>query len=195
MTTIKTLRGATAVLAAVGTLGLLMDHGSPVHAAGGGPTVTIGGPIPLPVSLTGTPVPVTVQNFPSVQDVHVTNASLPVTLQRTVVSGGQYFEITQPDAAPFEPAVSLIVPAGVVLTDAHVTFSVPESVPNAAAIYVSDRPGTYVYQIVNNTTFGAGVDLHSGILSTGDMRVELSCYNIAGNHCQGALMWSGYTTP
>jgi len=22
--------------------------------------------------------------------------------------------------------------------------------------------------------------------------VELSCYNISGNHCQGALMWSGY---
>jgi hypothetical protein len=29
-------------------------------------------------------------------------------------------------------------------------------------------------------------------MSTGGMAVTMSCYNIANNHCQGALMWSGY---
>jgi hypothetical protein len=49
-----------------------------------------------------------------------------------------------------------------------------------------------VYQLVNNTTFQAGVDLGSGIPSEGGVTVKLSCYNIAGNQCQGAIMWSGY---
>jgi hypothetical protein len=193
MRTFQPLRAATAVLVAIGTIGLLMERASNVQAAGG-PTVTIGGPIPLPVTVDNT-VPVTVQNLPAVQDVNVTNASLPVTLQRTPVHDGQFFSITQPNQPPFELPLSLEVPAGVVLTDAHVTFSVPENVPNAAALSVASGSKTLVYQLVNNTTFSAGVDLQSGIQSSGDVRVELSCYNIAGNHCQGAIMWSGYTIP
>ncbi len=93
------------------------------------------------------------------------------------------------------PLISLTVPADVVLTDAHASFSVPESVANAASLIVRDGSRYFVYQIVNNTTFEASIHLESGIVSKGDLVVELSCYNIAGNHCQGALMWSGYTTP
>jgi hypothetical protein len=116
-----------------------------------------------------------------------------MTSNRTPVHEGQFFDITQPNSPPFQPGVTLSVPAGTVLTDAHVTFSVPESVPNAAALFISDGSKTLVYQIVNNTTFSAGLDLESGITSTGSLIVQLSCYNIAGNHCQGAIMWSGYT--
>src|SRR5437588_6090756 len=170
MRKIKALRVVTALLIAVGSIGLLVDRGSNVHAANGGPTVTIGGPLPLPVVVSN-------------------------TLQRTLVRDGQFFDITQPEEAPFEPAVEFHVPAGVVLTDVHATLSVPESLPNSAALFVADGSKTLVYQIVNNTTFNAGVDLQSGIMSTGRLTVQLSCYNIAGNHCQGAVMWSGYTTP
>jgi len=116
----------------------------------------------------------------------------PVPSNRIPVHDGQFFDITQPSSPPFQPGVTLSVPTGTVLTDAHVTFSVPESVPNAAALFISDGSKILVYQIVNNTTFSAGVDLESGITSTGSLIVQLSCYNIAGNHCQGALMWSGY---
>jgi hypothetical protein len=195
MRKVMPFRAATAVLILVGSVGMFIDRGSSVHADHGGPTVTIGGPIPLPVSVSNTPLKVAVKNFPAVQDVRVTNPVLPVALQRTVVHDGQFFNLTQPDAPPFLPAVALSVPADVVLTDVHVTFSVPESVPNAAALVVDNGSRNLVYQIVNNTTFNAGVDLQSGILSTGALTVALSCYNIAGNHCQGALMWSGYTTP
>jgi hypothetical protein len=121
-----------------------------------------------------------------IKSVEVVNTPT-VKVQRTVLSDGVYFEI---DA--FDPDPEFTVPAGVVLTDAHVTFSVPAPVPNAAAIYVSDGAKTYYYRIVNNTTFEAGLDLEGGILSNGGLKVKLSCYNISGNHCQGALMWSGY---
>jgi hypothetical protein len=139
------------------------------------------------VGITGTPS-VAVANFPATQDVNVTNSSLPVTVERTLENDGMFFSVTKPG----DPDPTLAVPSGVVLTDAHVTFSVPENVPNAAALYISDGNKTFTYQLVNNTTFGAGVDLGSGILSDGGLRVVLSCYNIAGNHCQGAIMWSGY---
>ena len=121
-----------------------------------------------------------------IKSVEVVNTPT-VKVARTVESDGVFFEV---DA--FDPDPVLTVPAGVVLTDAHVTFSVPGTVPNAAAIHVAQGSKTYYYRLVNNTTFEAGVDLQSGIVSTGGLNVTLSCYNIAGNHCQGALMWSGY---
>ncbi len=169
-------RIATLVIAALGVLGLVLEHGSRTVALAsgvqgpGGPVVTIGAPLPL--SVTGS-----------------------VGLARSPAHDGQFFDITQPAGPPFVDALSLTVPAGVVLTDAHATFSIPESVPNAASLIVRHGSAYFVYQIVNSTTFNAGVDLESGVLSDGDLKVELSCYNIAGNHCQGALMWSGYTTP
>ncbi len=201
MTTRSTLRMATTSLAALAVLGLALESGSgnSVQAAPQShrhPVVTIGAPLPLPITgsttVSGT---VSVGNLPAVQNVNVVNPGLPVTLARTPVHGGQYFEITQPNAPPFIDAVTLTVPAGVVLTDAHASFSIPENVANAASLIVRDGSDYFVYQIVNNTTFSAGVDLQTGIVSDGNLVVELSCYNIAGNHCQGALMWSGYTTP
>jgi len=202
MKTRSRLRIATMGVAVLGALGLALPCSSsaPAFAAKPdprkGPVVTIGAPLPLPitgsVSASGT---VSVNNLPEVQNVKVLNPSVPVTLVRTPVHEGTYFEITQPAAPPFLDSVSLAVPAGVVLTDAHATFSVPENIPNAASLIVRDASGFLVYQIVNNTTFNAGIDLESGMVSDGTLTVELSCYNIAGNHCQGALMWSGHTTP
>jgi hypothetical protein len=123
-----------------------------------------------------------------VQVVNTSANPVPVKEQRTLAGGGQFFDVGPGGS------VSLAVPAGTVLTDAHITFSVPESIPNAAALFVSDSSGVLVYQLVNNTTFHAGVDLGSGIMSTGGgISVDLSCYNITSNHCQGAIMWSGYT--
>jgi len=37
-----------------------------------------------------------------------------------------------------------------------------------------------------------GADLGSGTPSNGDVAMELSCYNVDGNHCQGAITWNGY---
>jgi hypothetical protein len=122
--------------------------------------------------------------------------NIPATLLRTPVHDGKLFDITQPAQGPFQEAVTLSVPSGVVLTDAHATFSVPESIPNAASLFIMNESGEFlVYQIVNSTTFSAGVDLESGIASKGNLTVGISCYNFPNNHCQGALMWSGYTNP
>lgn len=154
--------------------------------------VSIASPLPVPIigstTVSGT---VGVNNFPN----SLTGATVPVTLARIPVHDGQFFDITQPNSPPFQPALDLHVPTGVVLTDAHVTFSVPENVPNAASLLISGGGKILIYQIVNSTTFSAGIDLESGLVSTGDLTVELSCYNISGNHCQGAIMWSGYTIP
>jgi hypothetical protein len=203
------MKNAIPVLIAVVSIGLFMDRGATftaLQAAGAGSTVNAedGGNDrrpekrgPLPVTITNTPLPVAVDNFPGTQNVNVTNPSIPVSLQRTPVHDGQFFDITQPSAPPFQSPITLSVPAGVVLTDAHATFSVPENVPNAASLFISDDADgkVLVYQIINNTTFSAGVDLESGIVSAQGLTIQLSCYNIAANHCQGALMWSGYTTP
>jgi hypothetical protein len=124
--------------------------------------------------------------------VHITDPTVPVAVKKTLDHDGEFFNVTMTGGVTGNPATpSLTVPAGVVLTDAHVSFSVPGNNPNAASLFISDGAKTFVYQIVNNTTFEAGIDLTSGI--PGPLTVSLSCYNIAGNHCQGALMWSGYT--
>ncbi len=120
--------------------------------------------------------------------INATDNPVPITVQRTLVYDGTYFSVTKP--ADSDP--TLTVPAGVVLTDAHITFSVPGNNPNAASLSIRVGSKTIVYQIVNDTTFHAGISLGSGIESNGDVTVQLSCYNIAGNHCQGAIMWSGY---
>src|SRR5262245_10413892 len=104
-------RVGTIVLGVVGVLGLALEQSSSSaapadHGSGhGGPVVKIGGPLPLPikgsVTVTGN---VSVNNLPAVQDVQVVNSSLGVTLLRTPVHAGEFFNITQPNAPPFEPA-------------------------------------------------------------------------------------------
>src|SRR5262249_40967538 len=135
----------------------------------------------LVVNTAASPVPVAPQRT---TDAHVTNASLPVTVERTLEGDGKPFDVTK----PADPDPVLTVPAGVVLTDAHVTFSTPENFPNSAALYVANNTQTFVYQLVNNTTFHAGVDLGSGIMSDGHLKVALSCYGISTNHCVGTIM-------
>lgn len=123
-----------------------------------------------------------------VKVVNTTANPVPVSVQHNLQHAGTFFSVG-PGASQ-----TLAVPVGVVLTDAQLSFSVPEGVPNAASLFIEDGAGkVLVYKIVNNTTYDASITLSSGILSTGGgVKVELSCYNISGNLCQGALMWSGY---
>jgi hypothetical protein len=113
---------------------------------------------------------------------------VPVSVQPKLKYQGTFFNVGPGGSA------DLVVPAGIVLTDAHISFSVPAPIANAASLYIQDSSGAVlVYQLVNNTTFEAGIDLGSGIPSTGTgLEVQLSCYNISGNKCEGAIMWSGY---
>jgi hypothetical protein len=169
-----------------------------VHGRPGPPTarVEVVKPLPLPVAVQGTARIAGQVRAVQAGDWAVDVKNFPATPVRTPVHDGKFFDVTQPAAPPFLDAVTLSVPAGVVLTDAHATFSVPENIANAASLFIMEGSGEFlVYQIVSSTTFHAGVDLASGIVSDGNLTVGLSCYNIAGNHCQGALMWSGYTTP
>lgn len=126
----------------------------------------------------------------NVKVVNTAASPVPVAVQPNIQQHDGTFFAVGPGATQ-----TLVVPPGVVLTDAHVTFSVPEAIPNAASLFIRDGLGkVLLYRIVNNSTFEAGIDLASGIPSSGaGITVELSCYNISGNHCQGALMWSGYT--
>lgn len=125
----------------------------------------------------------------NVKVVNTPASPVPVAVQHNLDHDGTFFGVGPGGSQ------TLVVPPGVVLTDAHVSFSVPEAIPNAASLFIKDGSGKILfYRIVSNNTFDAGIDLASGIPSTGaGIEVELSCYNIAGNHCQGALMWSGYT--
>jgi hypothetical protein len=186
MRNLKNTAAAFVALVTLGTIGSFMERRSGPATLQAEPGVTIVAPLPLPV--TGT---VSVGNFPTSQNVNVTNSSVPVTVKRTLDHDGEFFDVTMTGTATPPPTPTLTVPAGVVLTDAAATFSVPENDPNSASLFISDGAKTLVYQIVNSTTFGAKIDLGSGI--PGPLTVQLSCYNIAGNHCQGALMWSGYT--
>jgi hypothetical protein len=124
----------------------------------------------------------------TVQVVNPPSSPVPVVTETNLQHDGTFFSVG--------PGVNetLTVPAGVVLTDAYATFSIPESLPNEASLFVEDSSGkVLVYQIVNNTTYEAHASFTSGIPSGSEgIEVILSCYNISGNLCQGALMWSGY---
>jgi len=124
----------------------------------------------------------------NVKVVNTPSSPVPVKVQKNLQHDGTFFTI----GAGTDQ--TLTVPAGVVLTDAYATFSVPEGLSNAASLFIRDGSGKILlYQIVNNTTFEAHMSLTSGIPSTGSgIEVDVSCYNISGNTCQGALMWSGY---
>lgn len=167
-------------------------------AAAGSAPVTVVAPLPLPVSgnVTGNVNAsvsgnVGINNFPST----LTGTTVPVsgTLSpnRTPVHAGQFFNF------PNGGVVSLTVPAGTVLTDAHATLDTPEGMPNGAILTIHDPENTYLQQLVNPTTSHAGFDLESGIVSTAalPLTVEFECTLATLNLCQGAVMWSGYTTP
>ncbi len=183
----KNVLGTIAAVAALGTVGTWMEKDSGPATLKAQPPFTL--PVPLPV--TGT---VNVGNFPATQNVHVTNNPLTVNFSHpTLVSDATFFNVTmngQPTGSPPEP--TLMVPAGVVLTDAHATLSVPQQIPDAAELFVSQGGKTYYYRVISHTNYESGFSLQSGIVSDGTMRVTMSCINIANNSCQGALMWSGY---
>jgi hypothetical protein len=114
-------------------------------------------------------------------------ASVPTPMQM-LIADGRTFSIVKPGDAD----VSLTVPSGVVLTDARISYSIPASFPNAAALIIADEHRTFVYQLMNDTTFEASVHLQSGIASNGTLTVRLFVLNISNNQVQGAIMWSGY---
>ena len=137
-------------------------------------------PVPVTgnVGITGTP------------NINISN-TVPVAVERELVNDGTFFDLVAYES------ITLTVPSGVVLTDAHVSFAHYYEGANASLFAVQDAPGTigakkYVWQSVNDMTFDAGIDLNSGIMSDGSLQVYLGCNNIEGNKCRGAIMWSGY---
>jgi hypothetical protein len=141
----------------------------------------------------GIAAPVAVTNFPNSQNVVVTNTPLPISFKQNLVSDGVSFSLVQPGTStgiPTQP--KLFVPAGVVVTDVHATVTGIFPVSNGGFLLVSDRSKVYMHQAVNTTTFDAGADLHSGIVSDGTLVVSFTCQNSTNNQCIGALMYSGY---
>ncbi len=174
--------GVVAGVLALGTAGTFMEHQSgPATLRAQG---LLGGALAAPVAVT---------NFPNSQNVVVTNTPLPISFKQTLVSDAAGFDLTMlgtPTGGPTQP--KLFVPAGVVVTDVHATVTGIFPVPNGGFLLVSDRSKIYMDQAVNTTTFDAGADLHSGIVSDGSLAVSFTCQNTTNNRCIGSLMWSGY---
>ena len=182
MRTWKHFVGAFAGVVLLGTVWTFMEHRSgPATLQAQG---LLGGGLAAPVAVT---------NFPSSQNVVITNTPLPISFKQNLVSDGVVFDLLQPGTpmgGPTQP--KLFVPAGVVVTDVHATVTGIFPVPNGGFLLVSDRSKVYLDQAVNTTTFDAGADLHSGIVSDGSLVVSFTCQNTTNNRCVGALMYSGY---
>jgi hypothetical protein len=97
MTRMKLTLTASALLASLFGIGTLMDNHGAAHAADVGPTVTIGAPLPVPVSgsvaITGTPA-VNVNNTPNVRVVN--SASSPALTS----------SLDDPGRTPYQAAVT-----------------------------------------------------------------------------------------
>lgn len=116
-----------------------------------------------------------------------------VSLARTLVSGGQSFDLPPNPNIAFEFAI----PSNVVLTDVVLTLRASSV---ATTIFLSDFTNTLLSHSVGSpgstwagTTNGhAAFHFQSGLQSPVGFRLGLVCNNIGGNSCAGALMWSGY---
>jgi len=90
LTRIKPILTAGALLAVLFGIGTLMDHHGAAQAADGGPTVTIGAPLPVPISgsvaINGTPG-VNVNNTPNV---HIVNTSSSPALTSSLDDPGRH---------------------------------------------------------------------------------------------------------
>jgi hypothetical protein len=164
----------------------------------------------IPVTVANTPLPVTgAVSISGTPSVNVTNTSLtvgnqpnnPLTIQDVnktparLVRDGQAFDLPPNPNIAFE----FDLPTNVVLTDVEVSLNEPAL---AATIFVSemDNSKTYLFQSVGSpgstwsgsTEGHSGIHLQSGLSSSIGLRVGIYCNNIGGNHCAGALMWSGY---
>jgi hypothetical protein len=153
------------------------------------------------------PVPVTVENnadvnVANVPDVTVVNTlaePIPTAVQslpeRALIHDGKAFALEPNPNIAFE----LSVPANVVLTDFVLSLRSPSV---ATTVFVQDRStsATLVFQSIGSadSTFAGSnegqLSLHfaSGLQSPSGLRIGITCNNIGGNLCNGALMWSGY---
>jgi hypothetical protein len=150
------------------------------------------GPATLHAQILGLAAPVAVTNFPNSQNVVVTNTPLPISFKPTLLADATTFDLTMtgtPTGGPAQP--KLMVPAGVVVTDVHASIT-STTIPDGAFLFIEDRNHTYVNQIVNHTTFEAGLNLESGIVSDGSLNIDFVCQNSTNNRCVGALMWTGH---
>lgn len=142
---------------------------------------------------------VTVVNTPDVTVVNTPAEPIPTAVQslpeRVLVHDGQsFFLVPNPNIA-FE----LSVPADVVLTDLVLSLIAPSL---ATTVFVQDRSNsaTLVWQTIgsaDSTWAGSNegqLSLHfaSGLQSPSGLRIGITCNNIGGNSCNGAVMWSGY---
>jgi len=118
-----------------------------------------------------------------------------VNIARTLVHDGKAFSLLPDPNIAFE----FTIPANVVLTDVVLSLNAP-SVAITIFVAEGDNSKTYVFQSVGSasSTFAgstegrATINFQSGLQSANGLRVGLTCNNIGGNTCAGALMWSGY---
>jgi hypothetical protein len=82
----------------------------------------------------------------NVKVVNTPASPVPVAIQHNLDHDGTFFAVG-PGGSP-----TLVVPLGVVLTDAHVSFSVPEAIPNAASLFIEDGSGKILVYRVSLTT-------------------------------------------
>jgi hypothetical protein len=163
----KNLILAAGCLIALGSIGTVMNRGSSPVAlrADGGPTVTIGSPIPLPVTggltISGTPS-VNVANTPNVNvnntpNVHVTNSPTvqvgntsanPVpTTDRDATGRNLYQAVSNCSNVPNPCVIAFpAVPAGKRLVITHV--SALAVMPSATALVVVELRGGNIFQFL-----------------------------------------------
>jgi hypothetical protein len=154
------------------------------------------GVIAMLVPVTAWAIPFTFTNG-TVADANQVNANFAALAPtRTLTSDAKSFSLPPNPNQAFE----LDVPAGVVLTDVVLSLNAPSLV---TTVFVSDMANskTYFYEAVGSgtTTFAANnnghtaLSLQSGLTSSVGLRIGVTCNNVGGNSCSGALMWSGYT--
>ena len=145
---------------------------------------------------------VNVVNTPNVTVVNTPAEAIPTAVQslpaRFLVHEGQSFSLAPDPNIAFE----LSVPEDVVLTDFVLSLN---GASLATTVFVQDTStgDTLVFQSVGSegSTFAGSnegqLSLHfqSGLQGADGLRIGLTCNNIGGNSCSGALMWSGYEQP
>jgi hypothetical protein len=134
------------------------------------------------------------QTAPSATKVKVVNTPN-VRVEKTLLSDGQPFALP-PNPMP---GLEIYVPADVVMTDLSLTLNAP-SLATTMFVQAQSTGATLIYESVGsatstwaaNTSGRSTFHLQSGLTDPVGLRIGLTCNNIGGNSCSGAIMWSGY---
>lgn len=118
-----------------------------------------------------------------------------VSIEKNLVSDGQAFSLPPNPNIGFE----MYVPADVVMTDLLLTLNAP-SLITSFFVQAQSTGATLVWEAVGsagstwagNTSGRAALGFQSGLSDPIGLRIGVTCNNIGGNSCSGALMWSGY---